>query len=117
MSALLDLEAKRPYCVDPTREYSLIYLDGKFVGGTLDVDELEGEFTQHGQEAYWFIDVCLLNCQLGIYLLSVKLQPLERRHGRYAVVGMNRQHGALYVSCWVSTFSSMIECALIVLIR
>jgi len=78
MSALLDLESKRPYCIDPTREYSLVYLDGKFVGGTLDDDELGVEFTQQGQESFWFMDVCLLNCLLvrcryrsNIYLLSL----------------------------------------------
>jgi len=33
MGALLDLKAKRPYCIDPTREYSPVYLDGNFAEG------------------------------------------------------------------------------------
>ena len=49
MSALLGLEAKRPYCIDPTREYSLVYFDWECVLG--------GGFEQHGQESYWFVDV------------------------------------------------------------
>ena len=58
LSAIMDLQSNLPYATDPTRDYTLVYQHGRFVGATFEADEL-GLHLVRQQEDYWFVEVGL----------------------------------------------------------
>ena len=52
-----ELETGAPYAIDPNRTYSLVYLNGRLIGGTSKPNELGLKYVKEQENGYWFQDV------------------------------------------------------------
>jgi len=52
-----ELEIGAPYVIDPNRTYSLVYLDGRLIGGTSKPAGLGLKYVKEKENSYWFQDV------------------------------------------------------------